>query len=51
MNKKNADITYVDAALHVDLDKLSQSVTENLREIAGNNISLIIGNQCHPEME
>lgn len=51
LREQNIDITYINAALHVDLDKLAQSVTNNLREIAGNNISLIIGNQCHPDME
>jgi len=49
--EQNADITYIDAALHVDLDKLAQSVTENLRGINENQIPLVMGNQCHPEME
>lgn len=51
LGERNADITYIDAALHVDLDKLAQSVTENLRGMDGNDILLIIGNQCHPELE
>ncbi|WP_227763492.1 hypothetical protein [Zhaonella formicivorans] len=34
LGEQNADITYIDAALHVDLNKLAQSVTENLRGIA-----------------
>lgn len=51
LGEQNADITYIDAALHVDLDKLAQAVTENLRGMDGNDIPLIIGNQCHPEME
>ena len=51
LGEQNKDITFIDAALHVDLDKLAQSVIENLRVMAGSTIPLIIGNQCHPDLE
>ncbi|MTI85679.1 MAG: DUF1638 domain-containing protein [Firmicutes bacterium] len=51
LEKQNVDITYIEAALHVDFDKLAQSVTKNLHGMGGNGIPLIIGTQCHPEME
>lgn len=51
MQDQNVEINYLDAALHVDLDKLADSLTNTLNEIDGENTVLIIGNQCHPDIE
>ncbi|WP_018086223.1 DUF1638 domain-containing protein [Desulfurispora thermophila] len=48
---ENVEIRYLDAALHVNLDKLANEITNALKQMSGDNISLVIGNQCHPEME
>jgi len=45
------EVDYVDEALHVDLDKLAESVTGKLSKMDGDSINVVIGNQCHPEME
>jgi hypothetical protein len=51
MQGKDVDITYLDAGLHVDFDKLAGSLADVLNDMAGDDISLVIGNECHPEME
>jgi hypothetical protein len=51
MQGKDVDIAYLDAGLHVDLDKLAGSLTGALNDMAGSDAVLLIGNECHPEME
>lgn len=51
LGDQNFNITYLDAALHVDFDKLAQSVTAGLRDMGDGYNPVVIGNQCHPEME
>ena len=51
MQGKDVDITYLDAGLHVDFDKLAGSLNGALNDMTGNDVVLVIGNECHPEME
>lgn len=44
-------ICFVDAALHVDPDKLARSVTEALKDLGSDDIPVILGTNCHPELE
>lgn len=51
MQDHNVEVNYIDAALHVDLDKLAGAVTNTLNDMGGENILLVIGTQCHPDLE
>lgn len=46
------NILYIDAALHVDLNKLKHALTEKLNQLQNKSDPLIlIGNKCHPDIE
>lgn len=47
---RNIEVNYLDPALHVDLDKLAKQLVASLENIDAEDIPLIIGNQCHPEL-
>ena len=47
---KNVEINYIDAALHVNPDKLAAALETAMAESDGNDV-LVIGNKCHPDME
>ncbi|MFZ5633783.1 MAG: DUF1638 domain-containing protein [Bacillota bacterium] len=49
--EKDIEIDYLDAALHVDFDKLAGSLTCALNNMAGNHTVVLIGTKCHPDME
>ena len=51
LGDQNFNITYLDAALHVDFDELAQAVTAGLRGMGDGYIPVIMGCQCHPELE
>lgn len=51
VNDRDIEIHYVDAAMHVDQNRLAKSITDTLGNIGEVNIPLIIGTQCHPELE
>lgn len=48
---KEVEIHYLDPGLHVDLDKLDKTLTSALVSINAGNVPVIIGIQCHPELE
>lgn len=48
---KEIAVKYLDAALHVDFDRLKDGLTGALADMAGEDITLIIGSGCHPDME
>lgn len=50
LESSEIELIYLDPALHVDLDKLTQGLTDSLKDIEAEDIPLIIGNQCHPEL-
>ncbi|MHB1126088.1 MAG: DUF1638 domain-containing protein [Bacillota bacterium] len=47
------DITYIDPALHVNLDKLSAALSQKLAEMkqTSGKLTLVYGSKCHPDME
>jgi len=47
---RNVEMEYLDAALHVDFDRLSAALTGALKNSAGDNPVLVIGTDCHPDM-
>ena len=51
MREKNVEIRYLDPGLHVDLDKLAEAVTTGLDALGERNAPIILGTQCHPEVE
>jgi len=48
----NNSIRYIPAALHTDLEKLKNALTDNLDELkrSGDQGALVIGTKCHPEI-
>lgn len=48
---ENIETSYLDPALHVDFDKLAESLTCALNNMGGGNTVLVIGTKCHPDME
>jgi hypothetical protein len=48
---KNIEMHYFDPALHVDFDKLEESLTCTLNNMAAGNTVLVFGTKCHPDME
>jgi len=43
-------VTYIAPALHVDLDKLKDGITETLDRVTEEKIVLFYGSMCHPEL-
>jgi hypothetical protein len=46
-------IDYIEAALHVDLDKMEHALTESLTGLknSGEQPALIVGTKCHPDIK
>ncbi|SMD07724.1 DUF1638 domain-containing protein [Sporomusa malonica] len=52
LKNENAEIRYLDAALHVDMKKLLSTVTNALQTYDNKeDLTLVFGTGCHPEME
>lgn len=50
---KNNDVkvTFIEAALHVDYEKMAESLTQAAEAVGGNSNVFVIGNECHPKMD
>lgn len=46
----NYRISYLEPGLHVDMDRLAQNVKSLLREKESEDKLLLLGTQCHPEL-
>jgi len=51
MQGREVEMSFIDAALHVDFDKLASLLTGALDELDEKGIVMVIGDQCHPDME
>ncbi len=49
---KDIDVTWLDAGLHWDLDKLEATLKQTLEDVAaeGAEVKFLFGNGCHPDM-
>ncbi len=50
-NLKVDNVNFLETALHVDFELLAGSLLSSLRRIGSKDTVLVIGTQCHPEME
>lgn len=48
---RNTEVRYIDAALHVDFDRLAGAMKDVFNEAGGEDTLLVIGARCHPDME
>lgn len=51
LQDKEVEIQYLDPGLHVDFDKLEKALARALDGMKGNSVAVVVGLQCHPEME
>jgi len=47
------ELLYIDAALHVDLDKLETAINGKLEEVKnkGGKPAILVGSKCHPDIQ
>lgn len=50
LKERNVEISYLDPALHVDLDKLAVALESSMQRV-GEDTALILGTKCHPDLE
>lgn len=48
---REAELRYIDSGLHTNLDLLASEVNRVLGELSSGPVPLILGTQCHPELE
>lgn len=50
LGESDIEIVYMDAALHVDDNKLAGAIN-NTMAVLGDGVPVVIGTRCHPDME
>jgi len=50
LQDRKADISYLDPALHVDLDKLAAGLKKGLHPAGNDGAVLVLGTRCHPDL-
>lgn len=48
---RDTEVLYIDAALHVDFNRLAGALKDVLNNAGGEGALLVIGGKCHPDME
>lgn len=49
LQDQDAEIQYLDPALHVDFGKLKEALNTNMDNIDSGDFLLVMGTQCHPD--
>ncbi|MBS3970695.1 MAG: DUF1638 domain-containing protein [Clostridia bacterium] len=49
LQQRQANVTYLDPALHVDLDRMAVELGRGMQQV-GEGGALVLGTQCHPDL-